>query len=59
MVFVNGVPYMQISNIIPVVNTIDGKVSLESINGAGGFVGILRPQQGFYGAKHPMEIFSL
>ena len=43
LVFFNWVPYMQISDMISGVNIISGKVSIASVNGAGG---VLRPQCG-------------
>ena len=42
-----GKPYMQISDMILGVNIISGKVSVASVNRAGGFWGVLRPKQGF------------
>ena len=36
LVFFNWVPYMQISDMTPGVNTIGGKVSVANVNGAGG-----------------------
>ena len=41
------VSYLQISDMIPGMNIIDGKVSAASFNGAGGSGGVLRSQQGF------------
>ena len=40
---------MQISEMLPKVNIIDGKVSIVSNNGAGGSGGVLRLQWGFRG----------
>ena len=42
MVFLNRVPYIHISDIVPGVNMIDGKVNVETINRAGGPGGDLR-----------------
>ena len=50
---------MQISDIIPGVNIICGKVSVASVNGAGESVGVLKLQQGLYGTEHPKKIFRL
>ena len=36
LVFFNWVPYMQLSDMIPGVNIIGRKVSVASVNGAGG-----------------------
>ena len=46
LVFLNWVPYMQLSHMIPGVNIIGRKVSVASVNGAGGSGGVLRPQKG-------------
>ena len=50
---------MQISDMILGVNIISGKMSVASVNGAGGSGGVLRPQPGFYGAELPKIIFRL
>ena len=49
---------MQISDMIPGLNIIGGKVRILSINGAWKSGGVLRPQWRFYGAEHPKKIFS-
>ena len=49
LVFFNRVPYMQISDMTPGVNKIGGKVSVASVNEAGGSGGVLRPSGGFRG----------
>ena len=46
LVVFNWVCYMPLSLIIPGVNIISKKVSVASINGAGGSEGVLRSQQG-------------
>ena len=46
LVFFNRVPYMQLLQMIPGVNIICRKVSVESVNGVGGSGGSLRPQRG-------------
>ena len=47
LVFFNQVTYMQILDMISRVNIIGRKVSIASINGAGGSGGIPEPQEGF------------
>ena len=46
---------MQISDMIPGVNIINRKVSVTSINGAGGSGGSLRPLRKFWGSKEHLD----
>ena len=46
LVFFNWVPYMSLSHMILGVNIIGRKMSVVSINGAGGYGGVLRTQRG-------------
>ena len=46
LVFINLVPYMQLSHIIPGVTIMGRKVSVASVNGARESGGVLRPQWG-------------
>ena len=51
MIFFNWVPYMQISDVIPGVNIISGKVSVANINRDGESGSVLTPQRGFRGCS--------
>ena len=59
LVFFDWVPYMQLSQMIPGVNIIDRKVSVASVNRAGGSGGVLRPHSGpvwkFLGSKEHLN----
>ena len=48
---------MQISGMIPGVNIISRKVNVVSVNGAGEYGGVLRPQQGVLVGEAPQENF--
>ena len=63
LVFFNRVPYMQLSHIITGVNIIGRKVSVASVNGAGGCLGVFwgcseitaGPQRKFLGSKEHLN----
>ena len=55
LVLFNWVPYMQLSHMIPGVNMIGRKVSVASVNVAGGSGGSLRPLRKFLGSKEHLD----
>ena len=59
LVFFNRLPYMQISEMLPRVIIIGGKVSVVNINGFYRSGSVLRPQREFQGVEHGKKIFRL
>ena len=55
LVFFNHVPYVQISDMIPGVNTISRKVNIGSVNRAGGLGVFWGPSRGFKGQSTPRK----